>query len=251
MKVTIITVVFNNAATISDAIDSVLNQTYKDIEYIIIDGKSTDGTLETINNYGKQITKVVSEEDSGIYDAMNKGLSIASGEIIGFINADDMLHNNQCIEKIVNKFNREIDAVYGDKIYVDRNDATKLLRYWKAGNFNKQKYKYGWMTPHLSTYFKKRIYDEFGVFDRRFKIAADYELMLRFLYKNNIKVRYIPEVIATMRAGGVSNSSLLNIIISNYEVYRSWKVNGLSVSPMIMIIKPLSKLKQFFLRCLK
>lgn len=246
MKVTIITVVYNNKDTISDTIESVLNQTYQDIEYIVIDGLSSDGTLDVINHYEKRISKVVSEEDSGIYDAMNKGISISTGEVIGFINADDMLHSSQCIEKIMHLFNDGFDVVYGDIIYVDRNDSLKLLRYWKAGSFDKNKYRYGWMTPHLSTYIKREVYEKNDGFDTRFKIAADYELMLRFLYKNNLKVKYLPEVIAKMRAGGVSNSSFLNIIISNYEVYKSWRVNDLKIWPLIILIKPASKIKQFF-----
>ena len=246
MKVSIITVVYNNKDTISDTIESVLNQTYQDIEYIVIDGLSSDGTLDVINRYEKRISKVVSEEDSGIYDAMNKGISISAGEVIGFINADDMLHSSQCIEKIMHLFNDGFDVVYGDKIYVDRNDSSKLLRYWKAGSFDKNKYRYGWMTPHLSTYIKREVYEKHGGFDTRFKIAADYELMLRFLYKNNLKVKYLPEVIAKMRAGGVSNSSFLNIIISNYEVYKSWRVNDLKIWPLIIITKPASKIKQVF-----
>lgn len=248
MKVSIITVVYNNKDTISDTIESVLNQTYQDIEFIVIDGLSSDGTLDVIKRYEKRISKVLSEEDSGIYDAMNKGISVSSGEVIGFINADDMLYSNQCIEKLMHHFNDDYDVVYGDKIYVDRNDTSKLIRYWKAGSFDKNKYRYGWMTPHLSTYIKREVYEKNGGFDLRFKIAADYELMLRFLYKNNLKVKYHPEVIAKMRAGGVSNNSFLNIIISNYEVYKSWKVNNLKVSLLIILTKPISKIKQFFSR---
>lgn len=246
MKVSIITVVFNNEKTISDTIKSVLNQTYHDIEYIIVDGKSTDDTLKIIKSYGSKINIVISEKDYGIYDAMNKGVAIASGDVIGFINADDMLYDKHCIKKIINNFNEDIDVVYGDKTYVNRNDKSKLVRYWKAGNFEKKKYKYGWMTPHLSTYIKKKIYDRYGAFDTRFKIAADYELMLRFFYKNNLKIKYIPEIIVKMRVGGISNNSFLNVVTSNYEAYKSWKVNGLKVSPLIMILKPMTKLRQFY-----
>ncbi len=247
MKVSIITVVWNNKETIKDAIDSVLNQTYEDIEYIIVDGASTDGTVDVVKEYGAKITKFISEVDNGLYDAMNKGIQQATGDIIGFINADDMLNSLDCIEAIVEKFQLEkLDVVYGDKIYVDPNDVTRQLRYWRAGEFNKSNYKRGWMTPHLSTYIKKELYDKYGGFRNDFKIAADYELMLRFIYKNNAKVKYLPKVIAKMRAGGVSNSSFKNIAISNYEVYKSWKINNLTVSPFIMFQKPLSKIKQYF-----
>ncbi len=245
MKVSIITVVYNNIDTISEAIESVINQTYHDIEYILIDGKSNDGTLEIIKSFGNKISKVVSEEDSGIYDAMNKGISLASGDIIGFINADDKIDNNESVKNIVDLFTDDIDIIYGDLIFVDRLDSTKIRRYWKAGEFKKMKYKFGWMTPHPSTYIKKEIYEKYGLFDLRFKIAADYELMLRFMYKNNLRVKYLPEVIVKMRDGGISNNSLANIFISNYEVFKSWKVNDLSISPLIILIKPLLKLKQF------
>lgn len=245
MKVSIITVVYNNVDTIKEAIESVINQTYHDIEYILIDGKSNDGTLEIIESYGDKISKVVSEEDSGIYDAMNKGLSLSSGDIIGFINADDKIDNNEIIKNVVNHFIDDVDIVYGDLIFVDRLDSTKICRHWKAGKFKKIKYKFGWMTPHPSTYIKKEIYEKYGSFDLRFKIAADYELMLRFMYKNNLRVKYLPEVIVRMRDGGISNNSLFNIFTANYEVFKSWKVNNLSVSPLIILIKPLLKLKQF------
>lgn len=246
MKVTIITVVYNNVDTIKDTIESVLNQSYQDIEYIIIDGNSNDGTRCILNNYKNKITKVISEDDNGIYDAMNKGISIASGDVIGFLNADDLFFSDQCIEKIMVKFSNEIDVVYGDLVYVNRENTSNLIRYWRAGNFEKRKYKHGWMTPHPSTYIKKKIYDEYGVYDTSFKIAADYELMLRFLYKNNLNVKYVPEVIVRMRTGGVSNSSFRNILFSNYEVAKSWRVNSMSIPFLIMLKKPLSKLKQFF-----
>ena len=249
MKISIITVVWNNKETIKDAIDSVLGQTYKNIEYIIVDGASTDGTVEVVQSYGKKVDKFVSEKDKGLYDAMNKGIGLSTGDIVGFINADDMLDSNDCIDSIVKVFKQsDVDIVYGDKVYINPADTSKQVRYWKAGEFDRQKYKNGWMTPHLSTYIKKDLYDKYGGFRDDFKIAADYELMLRFIYKYNAKIKYLPKVIAKMRAGGVSNSSFKNIAISNYEVYKSWKVNNLSISPIIMIQKPLSKIKQFFIK---
>lgn len=249
MKISIITVVWNNKDTIEEAIESVLNQTYNNIEYIIVDGESTDGTVDIIKSFGDKITKFISEPDNGLYDAMNKGVSLATGDVIGFLNADDMLNSDDCIEAIATEFqSEELDVVYGDKIYVDPDDTDKLLRYWKAGEFDKSNYKKGWMTPHLSTYIKRSLYEKYGGFRQDFKIAADYELMLRFIYKNDAKIKYIPKVIAKMRAGGVSNSSLKNILISNYEVYKGWKVNNLSVSPLIILRKPMSKIKQFFIK---
>jgi len=245
VKVSIITVVWNNKDTIEEAINSVLNQTYQNIEYIVIDGNSNDGTVEIIKSFGSRISKFISERDDGLYDAMNKGIQIATGEIIGFINADDTINSIDCIEQIVDVFkNNDTDIVYGDKVYVDPTDTSKTVRYWKAGEFCIDNYKKGWMTPHLSTYIKKSVYDKFGGFRNDFKIAADYELMLRFIYKNKTKIKYLPITIAKMRAGGLSNGSLKNIAISNYEVYKSWKVNNLDISPLIIIRKPFRKLIQ-------
>tara|TARA_B100000508_G_scaffold140981_1_gene144801 strand:- start:6426 stop:7178 length:753 start_codon:yes stop_codon:yes gene_type:complete len=249
LKVSIITVVWNNVSTVAEAIESVLNQSYSNIEYIIVDGKSNDGTVEVIEKYANKIDTFISEKDNGLYDAMNKGIQIATGDIIGFINADDVINSNNCVEEIVKKFeSTNADVVYGDKIYVDPQNPSKVVRYWKSGEFNRNSYKKGWMTPHLSTYIKKDLYNKFGGFRGDFKIAADYELMLRFIYKQEAKTHYLPMVIAKMRAGGLSNGSLKNVAISNYEVYKSWKVNGLSISPLIAIQKPMRKLAQLFKR---
>ncbi len=245
MKVSIITICYNSAQTIAETIDSVVNQTYVDIEYIIVDGGSSDSTLKIINSFQSKVAKVISEKDEGIYDAMNKGLRVATGDIIGFINADDVINSSDCIEKVVQQFiSSESDVVYGDKIYVDPSDTSKVVRYWTAGNYNKENYKKGWMTPHLSTYIKKELYDKHGEFRTSFKIAGDYELMLRFIYKNDARTTYLPIPIAKMRAGGISNSSISNIIRSNIEVYKSWKINGLQVSPLIVFMKPFKKVFQ-------
>ena len=249
MKVSIVTVVWNNKETIKTSIDSVLGQVYKDIEYIVIDGGSTDGTVDVVKDYGSRIDKFISEPDNGIYDAMNKGVRLATGDVIGFINSDDLLNSEDCIECIVKRFVESgADIVYGDKVYVASNNISKQLRYWKAGVFVRNNYKKGWMTPHLSTYIKKDLYVKYGDFRSDFKIAADYELMFRFIYKHKVKVCYLPKVIAKMRVGGVSNSSLKNILLSNYEVYRSWGLNGFKVSPLIILQKPIRKLKQFFVK---
>ena len=249
MKISIITSVYNNNKTISDAIESVINQSYKNIEYIVIDGGSTDGTVDVVKDYGSRIDKFISEPDNGIYDAMNKGVRLATGDVIGFINSDDLLNSEDCIECIVKRFVESgADIVYGDKVYVASNNISKQLRYWKAGVFARNNYKKGWMTPHLSTYIKKDLYVKYGDFRSDFKIAADYELMFRFIYKHKVKVCYLPKVIAKMRVGGVSNSSLKNILLSNYEVYRSWGLNGFKVSPLIILQKPIRKLKQFFVK---
>jgi glycosyltransferase involved in cell wall biosynthesis len=249
LKVSIITVVYNNAKTIDNAIKSVLAQTYPNIEYIIIDGASTDGTLDIIEGYKDSIDQIVSEPDKGLYSAMNKGLNLATGDVIGFINSDDQIFDETCVASIVQEFDKTgADVVYGNKLFVSPQDIDKTVRYWKAGPFRRKNFEKGWMSPHLSTYIRKTLYDKYGHFREDFKIAADYELMLRFMFKEKSKVAYLDKTLVRMMAGGISNSSLKNILISNLEVYRSWKVNDLSVSPVIIVRKPLNKIKQLFKR---
>lgn len=245
-KISIITITYNNKATIAQTIDSVVSQTYQNIEYIVIDGKSSDGTVEIAKSYGSKIHKIISEKDFGIYDAMNKGLRNVTGEIVGFINADDFLHDENVIADLAAAFmESDCKIIYGNKIYVSPENTNKVTRIWKPGIFNKNNFKKGWMPPHLSTYIKKEVYDQIGLFNTNFKIAADYELLFRMMYVNNVKAEYIDRNIVFMRAGGVSNSSLKNYWISNWEVYKSWGLNGKRISPIIIFEKPLRKLKQF------
>lgn len=247
MKVSIITVCFNSAQTLQGTIDSVILQDYTDIEYIVVDGGSVDGTKELIMANLDYIDKYISEPDEGIYDAMNKGLKLASGDVIGFINADDFLASSDCISSIVSRFQASTASiVYGDKIYVHPSNIDIIQRYWRAGEYERKNYSKGWMPPHLSTYIKKEVYDKYGVFRLDLTIAADYELLLRFIYKNNVHPNYLPKVIAKMRSGGVSNHSIKNIIVSNLEVYKSWMLNGLTVPLSIIIMKPLRKIKQYW-----
>jgi glycosyltransferase involved in cell wall biosynthesis len=249
LKVSIITITYNSSKTLDETIKSVLEQSYEDIEYIIVDGQSVDSTVEIIQSYGDRISQYISEKDNGIYDAMNKGVRIAKGDIIGFINSNDKLNSNDCVSELVKVFQTyNCDVVYGDKIYTKPNNTAKVVRYWKAGEYNKNNFKRGWMPPHQSTYIRRNFYERYGKFRTDFKIAADYELMFRFMYKYNAKSKYLPKTIARMRAGGISNKSLKNILISNYEVYKSWQVNGFNISPFIIVRKPVSKTIQLFLR---
>ena len=246
MKISIITVVWNNKETIKDAINSVLNQTYTNIEYIIIDGASTDGTVEVIKSYEDKISKFISEPDKGIYDAMNKGIKLATGDIVGILNSDDFYNSDNIIEKIVNEFKtKNIDTVYGDLVYVDAKDTNKIIRYWKSKPFKEVLFQKGWHPAHPSFFVKKEIYDKYGVFNLNFKIAADYEIMLRFLEKYKISSSYISEIFVKMRVSGESNQSIKNIIKANIESYKSWKVNNLYINPIKFLLKPLSKIIQF------
>ncbi len=246
MKISIITAVYNRADVIEDCIKSVLSQSYKNIEHIIIDGGSTDGALEVIERYRNGISKIVSEPDDGIYDALNKGIRLATGDIIGFLHADDFYAHDKVIERVVEVFLKHgVDSCYGDLLYVDRNNTDRVIRYWKSSPYKLGKFKYGWMPPHPTFFVKRVIYKRYGYFNTDFRIAADYELMLRFLEKHKISTYYIPEVLIKMRLGGASNKSLKNMAIKSYEDYKAWKINNLKGSFLIILLKNVVKIPQF------
>lgn len=248
-KISIITVVFNAEKTIQNTIESVLSQTYKNIEYIIVDGCSTDNTSKIISTYADRISKYICEKDDGIYDAMNKGIRIATGDIVGILNSDDFYVSDNILSTVANAFNSiDIDSVYGDLFYVDQDDTSKIIRRWKSREYEANLFRSGWHPAHPTLFIKRKVYLENGLFNLKFKIAADYELMLRFMEKCKISSLYIPEVFVKMRTGGASNGSLLNIIKANIECVKAWKENGLSVNFMLFATKPLSKIKQLFLK---
>lgn len=247
MKVSIITAVLNNKELIEACMQSVLAQTYRNIEYIIIDGGSADGTLEVIKKHENKIAKWISEPDKGIYDALNKGIRLAQGEIIGFLHADDVYADDKAIEKVADIFTKyNVDSCYGDLLYVDKNNPEKIIRYWKSDPYKEGLFRKGWMPPHPTFFVKRKIYGKYGSFNADFKIAADYELMLRFLEKHKISAFYIPEVLIKMRIGGASNRSLRNLIIKTTEDYKAWKVNNLNKCFYTIPFKNLSKIPQFF-----
>lgn len=245
-KVSIITVCYNSEKTIEDTIKSVVNQTYPNIEYIVIDGVSTDNTLSIINKYKEQITTIVSEKDNGIYDAINKGIGLATGDIIANLNSDDFYIDDKVIADVVATFEKEkTDTLYADLYYVDAVDTNKIVRYWKSKQYKEGLFLKGWMPPHPTFFVKKEVYQKHGLFDLQFKSAADYEIMLRFIHRFKASISYLPRVIVKMRVGGVSNSSLKNRIKANQEDRKAWEVNGLKPHAFTLIFKPLSKLLQF------
>lgn len=248
MKISIITPVYNNRETISDCINSVLNQSYKNIEYIIVDGCSNDGTVEEIKrNLKIEKIKLINEKDNGIYDALNKGLKLCGGDIVGILHSDDLYANDYVIEKVDKIFNEDsIDGVYGDIQYVDRENINKVIRHWIAGEYCEGKFKYGWHPPHTSLFIKKEIYIKYGLFKTNLKIAGDYELMLRFIHKYGIKIKYLPEVLVKMRMGGKSNKSIKNILIQTIEDYNAWKINELRGGLLAVVLKKLRKIPQYF-----
>ena len=227
MKISVITICHNSENNIAHTIQSVLSQTHPDLEYIIVDGNSTDGTKEIISSFGSKISKWISEPDNGLYDALNKGISMASGEVVGFLHSDDFFAGTQVIEKISDVFERrQYDSVYGDIQYVDQKDISKILTNRKAGRYLPWKFRCGWSPPHPTFYVKREIYTKYGAFDTSFDIAADYDSILRFLLKHKITTTYIPEVMVRMRVGGVSNRTMKNISQKWKEDYRAMKKNG-------------------------
>lgn len=249
MRVSIITAVLNNIETIEECIFSIANQSYDSIEHIVIDGGSKDRTLEVLRKHENSIAELISEPDNGIYDAMNKGIRKASGDVIGILNADDIYANNRVIEKVADMFmQNKVDSCYGDLQYVDKNKPERVIRYWKSSAYREGLFYKGWMPPHPTFFVKRKIYEKYGYFDTSFNIAADYELMLRFLEKYKISTFYIPEVLIKMRLGGMSNRSLKNLFIKSSEDYRAWKVNDLKGSFYTILLKNISKIPQFFLK---
>ena len=240
MKISIITVTFNSDKTLEETILSVINQTYKKIEYIIIDGGSTDNTLNIIDKYKNKINYFISEKDHGLYEALNKGIKKATGDVIGFIHSDDFYTSNIIIEKYASEFLKsKSDAVYSDLYYVN---ALK----WKSGEYKTKSFYFGWMPPHPTFFVKKNIYKTHGDFNLNLKSAADYELMLRFILKNKIVISYLPEYTIKMRIGGKSNASFSNRFKANKEDRQAWDINGLKPKFYTLYFKPLRKLIQFF-----
>lgn len=238
LKISIITVVWNNKDTIKDAIESVLTQTYKDIEYIIVDGASSDGTVEVVQSYGDKITKFVSEPDNGLYDAMNKGINLATGDVVGILNSDDFYVDKYVIEKVVKIFEeKKVDSLFADLVYVKPDALHKTVRHYDSGHFSPEKFAYGWMPAHPTFFVKRSAYEKYGLFKTDYKIAADYELLVRFLYKHKLTYFYLQEVIIKMRMGGMSTSGLKSNWILNQEIIRACKENGIKTN----IFKVLSK----------
>ena len=248
MKVSIITITYNSQSTVEDTIKSVVGQDFKDIEYIIVDGKSRDRTLQIANKYSHRISKIISEKDKGLYDALNKGIRHATGDIVGLLHSDDLYANSNVISKVVQKFVQDpgVQGVYADLVFVNRNDVTKVMRTWKPGEYEEGAFVKGWMPPHPTFFVKRELYDQFGYFNTDLKLSADYELMLRFIHKNNIRLAYLPETIVKMRMGGISNTSFFVKLKANLEDKKAWKLNGVKPGLFTTLMKPLKKVGQYF-----
>ncbi|MEQ8240958.1 MAG: glycosyltransferase family 2 protein [Cyclobacteriaceae bacterium] len=245
MKVSIITVVYNNIETIQDALNSVYNQDYSEIEYIVIDGGSTDGTKDLIKQ-DKGITQWISEPDNGLYDAMNKGMSLATGDIIGLLNSDDVYTSNHVISDIVSEVKRlNCDVIYADLNYVLREDVTKIVRSWQSGKFYSEYFLDGYVPAHPTVFITKKLSKSFQ-FNLSYKLAADYDFLLRLFHYPNVRIHYFPEKIINMRLGGVTSKNWKNIIKGNIEIAKSWMRNENKLPLLTLLYKrPRIKLKQF------
>ncbi len=244
-KISIITVCYNSEKTLQETIDSVITQSYNNIEYIIVDGASTDKTKQIIEENKAKINIFISEPDKGIYDAMNKGIKIASGDIIGILNSDDIFYDNKVIENVITCFiNNNIDAVYGNIVYFKKNNYNQIVRYWKTKKMSKYYFENGNIPPHPSLFVKKIIYNEIGVYQAQFKTAADYEFMLRVFKIHQYKPYFLNQTLVKMRMGGTSTKNLKNIIIGNKEIYKAWKMNKLKVPSQLYIMRLIKKIKQ-------
>ena len=248
MKVSIITVTFNSASTLKDTLESVRSQNYSKINHVLIDGGSKDHTVDIIKSF-PHVENWVSEKDNGLYDAMNKGIDLATGDIIGILNSDDFYPDENVISEVVEIFNQtNCEAVYADLVYVDEIDTKKRIRKWISGKFKLKNILTGWMPPHPTLFLRKNVYQKYGKFNLSLKSAADYELILRMLYKHQISVAYLPRVIVHMRAGGQSNKSITNRLKANKEDRLAWEINGLKPYWFTLYLKPLRKVSQFIFK---
>lgn len=269
MKISVITTTLNAAGTIRDCLESVKGQAWRDIEHIVVDGASTDGTGEILEEYKRSIAGIVSEPDSGIYDGMNKGLRLATGDVVGILNADDMFFCPDALMQVAKVFeSKQVESCYGDLVYIaegknscqsslcshqSKSQAAasrdhQVVRYWRSGAFDRRKFYWGWMPPHPTFFVRRQVYEKFGYFNLEMGTAADYELMLRFLVKHRISAAYLPEIVIKMRSGGASNVSLKARLLANRMDRKAWEVNGLRPYPWTLSMKPLRKLGQWVSR---
>jgi len=248
LLVSIITPSYNSAVTIRDTLESIAQQNYKNIEHIIIDGHSTDDTLKIVSEF-PHVNRMISAKDQGIYHAMNKGLSLASGDIIGILNSDDLYIDQQVLATVAKVFEDEtVDGCYADLQYVSPSELNKVSRTWKSGKFTARSFYWGWMPPHPTVFLRRRVYDAVGNFNQSLRSAADYEFLLRVFLKNNFKFEYIPKTLVKMRTGGMSNASLRNRFRANREDHLAWELNDLKPYFFTLYLKPFRKIFQFLIK---
>jgi glycosyltransferase involved in cell wall biosynthesis len=250
LKISIITVSYNSAATIRDTIESVLSQGYKDIEYIVVDGASKDSTMTIVNEYSDRISKIVSEPDKGIYDAMNKGISLATGDVIGILNSDDFYETNEVIDSVVKSFVSSPDSqlIFGDIVFVNADDLNTVTRFYGAGHFRAWKLRFGWMPPHPATFVRAEAYKITGPYSVKYKISADYEMFVRLLLVHKLKFVRLDKILVRMRAGGVSTSGVKSSLHLNKEIVQACRRNGVYTNLLMVLSKIPFKLLEYVRR---
>jgi len=251
MTISLITPTYNSAKTIRDTLNSVASQTYPNLEYIVIDGASQDGTLDIIKEYsGRLKIKLISEPDKGLYDAMNKGIRLASGDIVGILNSDDFFKDRLSLEKIATGFinNPGTEAGYADLEFVSRNNLHQVIRFWRAGLYQEKKLDNGWVIPHPTFFAKRRVYQQYGAFKTEFKLAGDYELLLRLLKLHRLPLFYIPEVLVQMRSGGSSGRNLAQRRLGWQELKKAWEINHLKIPRFFIMRRVFFKINQYLFK---
>jgi glycosyltransferase involved in cell wall biosynthesis len=245
MKISIITAAYNSASTIADTLQSVAGQTHPDKEHIIVDGLSKDNTLAIVSEF-PHVAQCRSEKDKGIYDAMNKGLTMVTGDVVAILNSDDFYENEFVLSKVAKAFeDPTVHVVYGDLVYIDPVKDNRITRYWKAGTYTASSFHYGWMPPHPAFFVRRQVYEQLGNFNASLTCSADYEIILRMLLKHRLKAVYLPETMVRMREGGISNASLKHRWRANREDHQAWRLNGLKPYFFTLYLKPFRKIFQF------
>lgn len=249
MKVTIVTVCYNAARTIADTLESVAMQSHHDVENIVVDGASTDGTLEIIERSGKHVAQLISEPDQGIYDAMNKGLRLATGEVIGFLNADDVYADNGVLERVSAIMAKDgLDALFGDAEFVSPDRPDRPVRRYRSERFRPERIAWGWMPAHPALFLRRRVYERYGLFRTDYRIAGDFEYCARIFHSNTLVYRSLPETLVRMRTGGISTSGWRNTLLLNREVLRACRENGINTNILKIFSKYPAKLLEFLVK---
>ena len=248
IKVSIITVVWNNKETIKDSINSVLNQTYADIEYIVVDGSSSDGTIDIVQGYGDKIAHFISEPDEGLYDALNKGIKLASGEVIGILHSDDLFSDGLVVSDMIERMVvKNAEITFSDMIIIDKT-MTKVLRYYMASYFSPWMFKIGWMPPHPTCFIKKSLFDEFGMYSLDYKVAGDFDFLVRIFYARDINWAYLNRVTVKMRQGGVSNTGFSSKKLIAKEINQSLRSNNVWSLPIFQLGRYFIRLLELLIR---
>ncbi|SRR6266851_1144638 len=246
LKLTVVTAVYNNRSFVGDALRSVLAQDYPRVEVIVVDGGSTDGTLEILREFQDNIASLISEPDHGVYDALNKGIAKATGDVVSFLHSDDVYDSPSVVSAVMQRFeDARTDAAYGDLVYVDRTNGTRVIRTWRSGPFSRIDLYTGWMPPHPAFFMRRARYQEWGAFDTSFRIAGDYDALLRYLWTHRARCAYVGRTLVRMRIGGISNRSLSSLIRKSREDVRALRKNGVPTFPAI-VLKPLRKMSQYW-----